>query len=70
VARQIKAGTVWINTYKQLSVSTPFSGMKDSGIGVEKGRTGILGYTRQKSIYFGLNEAPLPWAGIGSGAER
>ncbi|HEY6493724.1 MAG TPA: aldehyde dehydrogenase [Trebonia sp.] len=65
VARRIKAGTVWVNTYKQLSVSTPFSGMKDSGIGTEKGRSGILSYTRQKSIYFGLNEAPLPWAGVG-----
>lgn len=64
VARQIKAGTIWVNTYKQLSVSTPFSGMKESGVGTEKGRDGILAYTRQKSIYLGLNEAPLPWAGI------
>jgi aldehyde dehydrogenase (NAD+) len=65
VAHVIQAGTVWVNTYKQLSVSTPFSGTKESGIGIEKGRQGILSYTRQKSIYFGLNERPLPWAGIG-----
>lgn len=65
VARAIRAGTVWVNTYKQLSISTPFSGTKHSGVGVEKGRAGILGYTRQKSVYFGLNERPLPWAGIG-----
>jgi aldehyde dehydrogenase (NAD+) len=65
VARAIDAGTVWVNTYKQLSISTPFSGTKQSGIGVEKGRAGILGYSRQKSVYFGLNEQPLPWAGAG-----
>ncbi|GAA4834189.1 aldehyde dehydrogenase [Saccharopolyspora rosea] len=65
VARRVAAGTVWINTYKQLSISTPFSGMKNSGLGTDKGRAGILQYTRQKSIYLGLDEAPLPWAGIG-----
>lgn len=63
VARRIEAGTVWVNTYKQLSISTPFSGAKESGLGTEKGRDGILSYTRQKSIYLGLNEHPLPWAG-------
>ncbi|GAA1205381.1 aldehyde dehydrogenase [Prauserella alba] len=63
VARRIEAGTVWINTYKQLSVATPFSGVKESGLGTEKGRAGIRAYTRQKSLYFGLNEDPLPWAG-------
>lgn len=64
IGRAVEAGTIWINTYKQLSVSTPFSGAKASGLGTEKGRDGILSYTRQKSIYLGLNEQPLPWAGI------
>lgn len=63
VARRIRAGTVWVNTYKQLSVSTPFGGTKLSGLGREKGRTGLLAYTRQKSVYLGLDESPLPWAG-------
>ncbi|MBI3373673.1 MAG: aldehyde dehydrogenase [Betaproteobacteria bacterium] len=62
VARALEVGTVWINTYKQLSISTPFSGIKDSGVGIEKGRLGILQYKHQKSVYLGLNEAPLPWA--------
>ncbi|ROO90197.1 aldehyde dehydrogenase (NAD+) [Actinocorallia herbida] len=62
VARRIDAGTVWINTYKQFSVTTPFGGMKESGIGREKGREGIFGYMRQKSLYWELTEAPLPWA--------
>jgi len=62
VARRIEAGTVWVNTYKQFSVSTPFGGMKESGLGREKGRAGIAAYSRQKSIYWGLDEAPHPWA--------
>jgi betaine-aldehyde dehydrogenase len=62
LSRRIEAGTVWVNTYKQFSISTPFGGMKHSGIGREKGRAGIAAYSRQKSIYLGLDEAPLPWA--------
>ena len=62
IARALETGTVWINTYKQLSISTPFSGIKESGLGVEKGRLGIQQYQHQKSLYWGLNEAPLPWA--------
>ncbi|MGW0994911.1 aldehyde dehydrogenase family protein [Streptomyces sp. NPDC002523] len=63
LARRIEAGTVWINTYKQFSISTPFSGMKDSGLGTEKGRDAIRAYQRQKSLYWGTSETPLPWAG-------
>jgi aldehyde dehydrogenase (NAD+) len=62
VARRIEAGTVWVNTYKQFSSSTPFGGMKQSGLGREKGRAGIAAYSRQKSIYWGLDETPHAWA--------
>lgn len=62
LARRIDAGTVWINTYKQFSIATPFGGMKESGLGREKGREGIRAYMNQKSLYWGLNENPLPWA--------
>ena len=61
--RAVQAGNVWINTYKQFSISTPFGGWRDSGLGREKGRLGILQYMEQKSMYWGLNENPLPWAG-------
>ncbi|MHB9849443.1 aldehyde dehydrogenase [Streptomyces krungchingensis] len=63
LARRVDAGTVWINTYKQFSISTPFSGMKDSGLGTEKGRDAIRAYQRQKSLYWGTSGTPLPWAG-------
>jgi len=54
VARRLEAGTVWINTYKQLSISTPFGGFKQSGLGREKGPSGIRLYQQAKSIYFGM----------------
>ncbi|WP_187335376.1 aldehyde dehydrogenase [Novosphingopyxis iocasae] len=64
IARRIEAGTVWINTYKQFSISTPFGGWKLSGMGREKGREGIRGYQHQKSIYWNMADAPHPWAGV------
>lgn len=63
VARAITTGTVWINTYKQFSISTPFGGEKDAGIGREKGREGIRAYMAQKSIYVDLTGKPHPWSG-------
>lgn len=62
VGRAVQAGTVWINTYKQFSVSTPFGGWRDSGLGREKGREGIFQYMEQKSLYWGTNEQPIAWA--------
>ena len=62
VGTAIAAGTLWINTYKQFSISTPFAGAKASGMGVEKGRTGIRSYQQEQSVYWGLDEQPNPWA--------
>jgi acyl-CoA reductase-like NAD-dependent aldehyde dehydrogenase len=63
IGRALRTGTVWINTYKQFSISTPFGGEKESGVGREKGRDGIRAYMAQKSIYTDLTGAPLAWAG-------
>jgi len=54
VARAIEAGTVWVNTYKELSISTPFGGFKQSGLGREKGVLGLRSYQQAKSLYWGL----------------
>lgn len=62
IARAIRAGTVWINTYKQFSISTPFGGDGESGMGREKGRAGLRAYQRQKSIYEDMSGLPHPWA--------
>lgn len=61
LARRLEAGTIWINTYKKFSISTPFGGYKESGIGREKGRLGILSYMQQKSIFLSLDDTPNPW---------
>ncbi|GHC57571.1 aldehyde dehydrogenase [Alcaligenes pakistanensis] len=61
LARALDVGTVWINTYKKFSISTPFGGFKESGVGREKGRLSIVSYMQQKSIYMGLNTQPDPW---------
>jgi acyl-CoA reductase-like NAD-dependent aldehyde dehydrogenase len=65
IGAALHTGTVWVNTYKVFSSSTPFGGVKMSGTGREKGRLGILEYTTQKSWYWGMNDNPLPWAGAG-----
>jgi betaine-aldehyde dehydrogenase len=54
VARALRAGTVWINTYKQLSITTPFGGFKHSGLGREKGLQGMRIYQEAKGLYWGL----------------
>lgn len=54
VARGLEAGTVWINTYKQLSIAAPFGGYKLSGLGREKGVQGLRAYQQPKSIYWGM----------------
>ncbi|WP_308283059.1 aldehyde dehydrogenase family protein [Pseudonocardia nigra] len=67
VARRVLAGTVWINTYKQFSIATPFGGMGESGLGTEKGRPGIRTYSRTRSVFWGMAEEPLAWAGWSGG---
>jgi len=54
VARALEAGTVWINTYKQLSIAAPFGGFKLSGLGREKGLQGMRAYQQTKSIYWAV----------------
>lgn len=59
VARELEAGSVWINTYKQSHIATPFGGFKESGIGREKGLQGFQLYSQTKSIFWGLHDKPL-----------
>lgn len=60
VARALEAGVVWINTYKQLSIATPFGGFKESGIGREKGVSGVRLYQQSKGIYWSMDPANMP----------
>ena len=59
VARELEAGSVWINTYKQSHIATAFGGFKASGIGREKGYHGLRLYSQVKSIFFGMHDKPM-----------
>jgi (Z)-2-((N-methylformamido)methylene)-5-hydroxybutyrolactone dehydrogenase len=54
VARELKAGTVWINTYRALTYASPFGGYKQSGYGRELGADAIREFTQQKSVWVNL----------------
>ena len=54
VARSIKAGTVWINTYNMYDPAAPFGGYKASGFGRDLGRESLDGFLQTKSVWVGL----------------
>ncbi|MFK8259743.1 aldehyde dehydrogenase [Erwinia sp. AnSW2-5] len=62
LAEKLETGTVWINTYKVFSISTPFGGVKESGLGREKGLQGIKAWMQQKSIYLATTPAVNGWS--------
>lgn len=47
----LRAGTVWVNTYRVVSYMTPFGGYKRSGLGRENGQQAIMAYLQQKSVW-------------------
>ena len=53
---RLRAGTVWVNTYRAVSYTSPFGGIKQSGIGRENGLKAIEEFLSTKSIWF--NTAP------------
>jgi acyl-CoA reductase-like NAD-dependent aldehyde dehydrogenase len=56
VARALKAGTVWINTYRAITFNSPFGGVKESGYGRVNGAEAIEGYLQTKSVWTELSD--------------
>ncbi|KAH7078175.1 Aldehyde/histidinol dehydrogenase [Paraphoma chrysanthemicola] len=54
-AKSINAGTVNINTSHVFGPNVPFGGWKESGIGYEGGRLGLMAYLEAKTIHINLN---------------
>src|SRR5437016_10748097 len=54
IARAIKAGTVWINSYNLYDPALPFGGFKESGFGRDQGRDALEKYTQTKSVWVNL----------------
>ncbi|MHC5218394.1 aldehyde dehydrogenase family protein [Enterococcus sp. LJL128] len=51
VARGVRTGRMWVNTYNQLPAGAPFGGYKKSGIGRETHKSMLDAYTQMKNIY-------------------
>ncbi|KAL5366108.1 Aldehyde/histidinol dehydrogenase [Aspergillus floccosus] len=49
IADQLESGVVWVNSHFGASPTAPFGGYKQSGIGVEWGLTGLLGYCNSQT---------------------
>lgn len=58
-AREIKAGMVWINSYKVVHPASPFGGIGESGYGREMGFEVMNEYTQPKSVWVNV-DAQIP----------
>lgn len=54
ISRQLKAGTVWINTYGLMDAALPFGGYKSSGFGRELGKAALDHYTEIKTVWMNM----------------
>lgn len=62
MANAIEAGTVWVNTYRAASYTTPFGGYKNSGVGYESGLNSIRQYLKTKSVWINFDaDVPNPF---------
>ncbi|VGO18950.1 aldehyde dehydrogenase family protein [Pontiella sulfatireligans] len=59
-SRQLRAGTVWVNTWLEGHAELSFGGYKQSGLGRELGSRAVEEYTEEKSILFSLGKRQ-PW---------
>jgi acyl-CoA reductase-like NAD-dependent aldehyde dehydrogenase len=55
VARALKSGRVWVNTYAETDVTMAMGGYKQSGFGREMGAESIDAYTQTKSVLMRLD---------------
>ncbi|MDA7430061.1 aldehyde dehydrogenase [Primorskyibacter aestuariivivens] len=59
MSRAVRAGIVWVNTYRAVSPIAEFGGMKTSGYGRESGFQAVYDYTRPKTIWMNTSSEPL-----------
>jgi acyl-CoA reductase-like NAD-dependent aldehyde dehydrogenase len=55
MANQLRAGTVWVNTYDNFDPAAPFGGYGESGVGRDKGEAGLEAWTETKTIVLPLD---------------
>ncbi len=57
LARALDCGTVWVNTYRNVSYMAPFGGFKQSGYGKDNGLESLDGYLNTKTVWVELTGA-------------
>ena len=60
MVRGIRAGIVWVNTYRAVSPIAPFGGRGLSGHGREAGLDAALDYTTVKTVWLRTSDDPIP----------
>jgi len=56
MSEKLQSGIVWVNTWMQRDLRTPFGGMKDSGVGREGGLEALRFFTEAKNICINYSE--------------
>lgn len=59
MSRAVRAGIVWVNTYRAISPVAEFGGTKGSGYGRESGFQAVYDYTRPKTVWMNMSDAPI-----------
>jgi len=57
MSEKLRVGTVWVNTYRAVSFTSPFGGYKRSGIGRESGLEAIKEYLQVKSVWIATDSS-------------
>jgi len=57
--RRLRAGIVYVNTYRVISPMVPFGGNGDTGYGRESGMESLLDYTRPKTVWINTSDQPM-----------
>lgn len=60
VMRRLRAGIVYVNTYRAISPMVPFGGFSATGYGREGGHESLLDYTRPKSVWINTSSRSAP----------
>jgi acyl-CoA reductase-like NAD-dependent aldehyde dehydrogenase len=64
IARQVEAGTMWVNDWHMLNMNYPFGGYKQSGIGRELGPWGLSEYQQLKHVHVGEPSSPKSYTAM------
>jgi aldehyde dehydrogenase (NAD+) len=59
LSRAVRAGIVWVNTYRAISPIAEFGGTKSSGYGRESGFQALYDYTRPKTVWMNMSDDPM-----------